>query len=450
MLLNIVLVGAGEVGFNLSKFLSKENYNLTVIDIDPIKCNRVKNTIDARVIEGDGCSQRILQTIDFSNIDYFLALTKIDEINLVASTIAKKMGAKNIIARLRNTEYIHSNALVSPENFGIDDVIYPEKSAQKEIENLVRDSSAVEVKSFFNDKIKLLGITLDHNSSLIDRTINNVYLSNPYIVHRTPLIYRNDNTFIPHGDTIYQKDDVIYFICSEKSVDDIYKLTEKATFKVRNIMILGLGKISRMLAKSLGNDYNVKIIEINKEKAKKYSESLDESLVLVGDGLDEDFLESESIHEIDCFIATTENDKTNMLASLMAKYKGVKQVIMHVSTTNYFKSMRKIGIDAVVSKNISAVNDVFKIIHSKSEDINITPFEDMHIDALEIIANSGSKYFVKNYTVDDLPDNICLVGILRNDDIIIPSINKASIKENDKLLIFLNPESLSKIENLFK
>ena len=450
MLLNIVLVGVGEVGFNLSKFLAKENYNLTVIDIDPIKCNRVKNTIDARVIEGDGCSQRILQTIDFSNIDYFLALTKIDEINLVSSTIAKKMGAKNIIARLRNTEYIHSNALVSPENFGIDDVIYPEKSAQKEIENLVRDSSAVEVKSFFNDKIKLLGITLDHNSSLIDRTINNVYLSNPYIVHRTPLIYRNDNTFIPHGDTIYQKDDVIYFICSEKSVDEIYKLTEKATFKVRNIMILGLGKISRMLAKSLGNDYNVKIIEINKEKAKKYSESLDESLVLVGDGLDEDFLESESIHEIDCFIATTENDKTNMLASLMAKYKGVKQVIMHVSTTNYFKSMRKIGIDAVVSKNISAVNDVFKIIHSKSEDINITPFEDMHIDALEIIANSGSKYFVKNYTVDDLSDNICLVGILRNDDIIIPSINKSSIKENDKLLIFLNPESLSKIENLFK
>ena len=116
MLLNIVLVGAGEVGFNLSKFLSKENYNLTVIDINPLKCNRVKNTIDASVIEGDGCSQRILQTIDFANVDYFLALTKIDEINLVACTIAKKMGAKNIIARLRNTEYIHSNALVSPKS----------------------------------------------------------------------------------------------------------------------------------------------------------------------------------------------------------------------------------------------------------------------------------------------------------------------------------------------
>ena len=450
MLLNIVLVGAGEVGFNLSKFLSKENYNLTVIDINPLKCNRVKNTIDASVIEGDGCSQRILQTIDFTNVDYFLALTKIDEINLVACTIAKKMGAKNIITRLRNTEYIHSNALVSPQNFGIDDVIYPEKSAQKEIESLVRDSSAVEVKSFFDDKIKLLGITLDHNSSLIDRTINNVYLSNPYILHRTPLIYRNDNTFIPHGDTVYQEDDVIYFTCSKESVDDIYKLTDKVTFKVENIMILGLGKISRMLAKSLGNDYNIKIIETNKEKAKKYIESLDESLVLVGDGLDEEFLESENIHEIDCFIATTNDDKTNMLASLIAKNHGVKQVIMHVATTNYFKSMRKIGIDAVVSKNISAVNDVFKIIHSKVDDINITPFEDMHIDAIEITAHSKSKYFTKNYTIDDLPENICLAAIKRNDDIIIPSINKITIEENDKLLIFLNPESLMKIESLFK
>ena len=112
--------------------------------------------------------------------------------------------------------------------------------------------------------------------------------------------------------------------------------------------------------------------------------------------------------------------------------------------------MRKIGIDAVVSKNISAVNDVYKIIHAKSEDINITPFEDMHIDALEITANPNSKYFSKNYTVKDLPDNICLAGIVRDNEVIIPSINKSTIEENDKLLIFLNPESLSKIENLFK
>ena len=121
--MNIVLVGAGEVGFNLSKILSKEGYNLTIIDIDPRKCNRVNNNIDAIVIEGNGASQRILQKINLNDVKYFLALTRIDEINLVASSIAKKLGAKKVITRLRNTEYVHRNAVMKPEDFGIDHVI---------------------------------------------------------------------------------------------------------------------------------------------------------------------------------------------------------------------------------------------------------------------------------------------------------------------------------------
>ena len=148
--MNIVLVGSGEVGFNLSKVLSKEGYNLTVIDIDPIKCSRTKNSIDARVIEGNGASQRVLQKINFKDIDYFLALTRIDEINLVASSTAKRLGARKVIARLRNTEYIHKDAVITPGTFGIDNVIYPEKAAEAEILNLIRETSAFEIKDFKN------------------------------------------------------------------------------------------------------------------------------------------------------------------------------------------------------------------------------------------------------------------------------------------------------------
>ena len=448
MSINIVLIGAGEVGFNLSKFLSKENYDLTVVDIDPLKCNRIKNTIDARVIEGDGCSQRVLQKIDFSNVDFFLALTRIDEVNLVASTIAKKLGAKSIITRLRNTEYIHNDAIVTPYEFGIDNVIYPEKSAQIEIENLVRQTSAVEIKGFKEDKITLIGIKLENSSPLIGRTIKNVYLSNPFILHKVPVIYRNDDTFIPHLDTIYKKDDVVYFCCDTRDIDELQKMTGKASFKANNVMILGLGKTSRMLAKSLQNDYNVKIIEKDSDKAKKFSQNLDDSLILVGDGLDEEFLESENIHEVDCFIATTENDKSNMLASLMVKFHGVKQVIMHVSSTNYLKSIRRIGVDSIVSKNISAVNDVLKIIQSNKEEITISPFEEIHIDALEIKASESCKYFARNYKIDDIPVSICLGAILRDNDVIIPS-HSTSIESGDQLLIFLNQESISKAESLF-
>ena len=146
--MNIVLVGAGEVGFNLSKVLSKEGYNLTIIDIDSKKCSRVNNSIDAKVIEGNGASQRILEKVNLEDVKYFLALTKIDEINLVASSIAKKLGAKKVITRLRNTEYVHKNAIMKPGDFGIDHVIYPEKAAKSEIISLIKETSAVEIKGF--------------------------------------------------------------------------------------------------------------------------------------------------------------------------------------------------------------------------------------------------------------------------------------------------------------
>ena len=173
--------------------LSKEDYDITVVDTNTDKCSKVKNAIDARVIEGNGASQRILQKIDnMSNVDYFLALTPIDEINLIASKISKAMGAKKVIARLRNTEFSHKTAIITPKDFNIDFVTYPEKAAQYEIESLIRSSSAIEVVKFNDDQITLIGIKIEESSPLIDRSVRNVVLSNPFTPHSVAVIYRND------------------------------------------------------------------------------------------------------------------------------------------------------------------------------------------------------------------------------------------------------------------
>ena len=450
MSIKILILGAGEVGFNLSKYLSNEDYDITVIDIDPKKCHRVKNTVDAHVIEGDGTSLRIYDNIDMESIDYFLPLTKFDEVNLVASSIAKKMGVSKVIARLRNTEYIHKDAVITPSEFGVDYVTFPEKAAQKEIESLVKQTSAVELQQFKNNSITLIGIKLEASSPLIGRTLNNVYLSNPFTPHKTCVVFRDDISFVPHNETTYRKDDVIYFSVNTDIINDIQKMAGKPPFKVKNILVLGLGKIGRLLAKSLQYDYNVKIIEKSSTKAKKYSSKFEEALILAGDGLDYELLESENIYDIDCFIATTENEKTNMLGSLIAKHHGVKQVIMHISTSNYIKPIRGIGIDAVVSKNISAVNEVLKIIQSNQQEIEISRFEDIDIDSLEIRALPDSKYFTKSYSLSDIPESICLGAIIRNNKVIIPNNIKVNIEPNDELLIFLKPETISKAENLFQ
>ena len=449
MSIKIVIIGAGEVGYNLSKFLSKEDYDITVIDIDDSKCSRIQNTIDANVICGNGASQRVLKQVDLSAVDYFLALTPTDEVNLIASKTAKTMGARKVIARLRNTEYSHSNAEVTHKDFDIDYVSYPEKAAQTEIESLIRTSSALEVIEFNNSTITLVGIKLETSSPLIGRSAINVALANPFVQHALVVVQRNDSSFVPHNNTIYAKDDVCYFVCKTEDVDSVQKITGKPNFKVRNVMVLGCGKIGRLLSKSLQYDYNVKIIEKNIDKANRYEPSIKNALMLVGDGLDTQLLESENINEVDCFIAATENEQTNIMASLLVKDYGVKQIIIHISTTSYIKPIRRMGIDAIVSKNISAVNETVKFIQSDQQEIDISRFEDIDIDSIEIAVKDNCKFFLKNYSIDDLPESIRLGAIIRGKRIVIPSIN-TKILPSDKLLIFLKPEFIQKVEDLFQ
>ena len=447
--IKIVVIGVGEVGFNLVKALSKEKFDITIIDIDEEKCQRITNTMDVRGIVGDGASQRILQQIDMTEIDYLLALTKIDEVNLVAAKSAYEMGAKKIICRLRNTEYSHENAIITPEQFGIDYVVYPEKAAQRDIENLIRQTSAIDLEEFKNGKINMVGIKIDHSSPLIGRNIKNVELSNPYIPHKLALVIRENESFIPPKGTIYKKDDIGYFIGKAKDIPEIQRMAGKPAFKVKNIMILGLGKIGRLLAKSLQADYNVRIVEQNYEKAKIFGKNLSDTLILQANGLDIDFLNSENIEETDCFIAATQNEQTNILASLLVKHYGVKQVILHITTTNYFKAVRRIGVDAVVSKNISAVNEVLKLIRSDQQDIPVSRFEDLDVDAIELTVAPECKYLRKKYSIEQVPEELSIGAICRNNEMFIPN-NFTEILAEDELLVITKEENISNAEKLFK
>ena len=447
--IKIVIIGVGEVGFNLVKALSKEKFDITVIDIKEEKCQRITNTMDVRAIVGDGASQRILQQLDMTNIDYLLALTRIDEVNLVAAKSAYEMGAKKIICRLRNTEYSHESAIITPEQFGIDYVVYPEKAAQRDIENLIRQTSAVDLEEFKNGQINMVGIKIAHSSPLVGRNIKNVELSNPYIPHKLALVIRENESFIPPKETIYKKDDIGYFIGKAKDINEIQRMAGKPAFKVKNVMILGAGKIGRLLAKSLQSDYNVRIVEQNFEKAKKFGKTLTDTLILQANGLDVDFLNSENIQETDCFIAATENEQTNILASLLVKHYGVKQVILHITTTNYFKAVRRIGVDAVVSKNISAVNEVLKLIRSDQQDLPVSSFEDLNVDAIELSVVQECRYIRKKLTIDQIPEELCIGAICRNNKIIIPN-NHTEIYAEDELLIITKEENISKVEKLFQ
>ena len=295
----------------------------------------------------------------------------------------------------------------------------------------------------------MIGFHLESDSPLINRTVSEIELSNPYIRHKLVLVYRDDESFIPHSDTVYHKNDYIYIVARTEDISEVQKMTGNPNYEINNIMILGCGKIGRLLAKSLEDSYNVTLIEKNENKAKEFSSKFSKTLMLSGDGLDVDFLESENIKDIDCFIAASENEQTNLLSSMIVKDFGVKQIITHITTTNYYKVLKKMDISIVISKNISAVNEILQYIRTEQENVQISRYEDLDLEAVELKVHSDCLYIQQNYKISDIPEVITLASVIRQDEIIIPS-DKTQIQVEDELLLFLKPNDIKKAESLFK
>ncbi len=448
MSLRIVIIGAGEVGFNLAKELSQEDYDITLIDIKTEKIKRASETLDVSTIEGDGASPLILRQAQVDGVDIFMALTRIDEVNLVASEMAKELGAKKVIARLRNVEYTSNRAILQPSQFGIDVVIHPEQAAVEEIERLLRQSSAIDVKEFEQGNVQLVGVQLEVSSPLLHRTVEDVSKSHSSLPNKVIAINRGGECFIPWGDTVFQPDDIVYVIGAADDIPSIVNMLGKPHREVKKAMILGAGKIGRRLAARLQDNLDIKLVEANKAKAWEIAPTLVNALVLHGDGTDIDFLVSENINEMDSFIAVTQDEQTNLLTGLLAKQLGAKHVIVHLATTSYLPVARRIGIDAAISKNVATVEAILRIIKSTSERA-VTPFEDVGIEAVEIIAEKDSKITRNTIRQIHFPPEMILGAVIHQDSIEIPG-GDTHVEAGDRVLVFLHGDTeIAKVQKYF-
>ena len=448
MSLRIVIIGAGEVGFNLAKELSREDYDITVVDINPEKVKRASETLDVSTVEGNGASPFILRQAQVENADIFLALSRIDEVNLVASRTARELGAKKIIARLRSTEYSSRDAVIKPSQFGIDEVIHPELAVAEEVDRLLRQSSAIDVKEFEDGRLQLVGVRLEASSPLLKRTVEDVSHSNRDLPHKVIALNREGKNFIPQGDTIYEAGDIVYVMGEAQHIPEIVTMLGKPRQEVNKVMILGAGKIGRRLASRYQDEYDVKLVEAKKAKAWDVAPTLVSALVLHGDGTDIDFLISENIDEMDSFIAVTENEQTNLLTGLLAKQLGARHVLVHLSTTSYLPIARRIGNDAAISKNMATVEAILRGIKS-SHDRAVSPFEDVEMEAVEIMTEEGSKVTRKPVKSINFPLGVVLGALIRDTGIEIPG-GDSQIESGDRILLFMQKVEVEKVLKFFR
>ena len=451
--MKIIIAGAGEVGFHIAKLLSNEALNIIVVDTDKEKLEKIESHIDVLTHRGDCASFKTLDEIGIEDANILIAVTDLQNTNLMSALIAKKSGCKKVIARVTNPEFLERKNILAMQRAGIDMLISPEELAAKEIFNLVEESVFNEVHSFDNGALNLFGIILDQNANVLEKTVREVSENYGNAINFIPIfIIRSSvgtyETIIPRGDTVYKKDDHVYFIALETARELIYKLSGKKHQNLADVMILGGGRIGTKTAQLLKQSkHNVKIIERDQQKAYDVADNHPDILVLHGDGRDSDLLEEEGISEVDAFVAVTGRSETNIMACLLAKSKGVKKTIALVENTDYIHLSQEIGIDGFINKKLMAANAIFKHIR-KGKVLDVTNLYDLQAEVLEFKVEEKSKIsFMK---IGDLkfPKHAIVGGVVRAGKGYIPT-KDFEIKPHDRVVVFSQPGCINKIEEFF-
>ena len=447
--MRIVIIGAGEVGFHVAKALSQEDHDITVIDIDSVKCKRASESLDVIVIEGNGASPRNLSEANVQEADYVLCLTRVDEVNLIASQQAKELGAKKVIARLRNQQYTTRDSIIKPEKFGIDHVIHPEREACREIVKLVHHSYATQVMEFEGGRMQTIGIRLDESSPVMGKTVREICDEDRDFRFGIVTVIRAGESRVPWSDFVFEKDDIAYFIVKKEHLYSLMYMLGKEATETHSVVILGGSKIGRSIAEELQSELSVRLIEEKREKAEWLASNLKQTMVLHGDGTDVELLKAENINEADSFISVTESEQTNLLSGMLAHHLGVKQTVIHLSTTEYMPIVQEIGLGAVISKNMSTVNSILKFISSSQTETPITTFDEIDVDVIEFSPEPNSK--VTTLPLQDIkfPED-SIVGVINHHGQLSIARGSSQLTDEDTVLVFAKSSAVSTLRKLFE
>lgn len=448
--MKIIIAGAGEVGFHLAKLLSFESQDITLIDNNRDQLNYADTHLDIRTIKGDATSISILKDAQVKHVDLVIGVTSSEATNITVCVLAKQLGAKRTIARISNTEFLDNKEELGFVQFGIDELISPEALAAAEIALLLNQSAFNDSYEFEDGALTMIGLNLSRTAMFVGKTVKEAANIFPKL-HFVPIAiqrFGTQYTLIPRGDTQFKEGDQVYFVTVNDGVDELYKLTGKVKHAIKNVMILGGSKIGKKTAKDLSaNNFNVKLIESDREKAFDLADELPNTLVINSDGRNVELLEEENIHDMDAFIAVTGNSETNIMSCLVAKSKSVKKTIALVENMDYFQLSHSIGIDTLINKKLLAANNIFRYIR-KGEVVAMTKLNNMNAELLEFIVKPSSQVRDKKIKDLDFPRSAIIGGIIRNGEGLI-ALGDFMIRAGDRIVVCCLPRSINKVEKLF-
>ena len=448
--MKIIIAGAGEVGFELSKVLSEERHDVTVLD-ERVKClQRVINNLDVLTVEGNATSPNTLVEAGVKGADMLVACTSVDEVNIIACMMAKRLGVKSAIARVRNDELSQKDAPITPSELGIDVLIHPEESAATEIHQLIKRASASDIVTLANGRMQLVGIRVEKNAPVVGKTLRELAIMYRNEIYRIVAISRRGTTILPDGQNKLMPLDHIFVLSKTEGIEKLAAATGHEKERIRNIMIAGGNEVGRILAKKLSSDnqsWKIKLIEPDKEIANHLASEFRNVLVLNGDPTDPNLLAIEGIQEMDAFISVTEDEESNIISALMAKHLEVKKTVAMVSKSQYVPLSQAIGIDSIVSVKAAATDEIHRNIRQGNL-LTVKGLHGINAEIIEVEAGKNCEILDRPLKSIKFPHGMIVGALLKNDELEIATGNSV-IKKGDRVILFVQPRAIQKVEELF-
>ncbi len=451
--MKILILGAGQVGSTVAESLVSEANDITVVDLDGDKLRQLQDRFDLSTLTGNASHPSILEQAGIADADILLAVTQSDEVNMVACKLAASLyNTPTKIARIRATDYLEHPQIFSKDNFCVDFSICPEQILTDYVCKLIEFPEALQVLEFADGHVSLVAVRVYEGGPLVGNPISHMHMHMPQIDTRVAAIFRQDRPIIPEGDTVIMAGDEIFFIAATEHIRTVMKQLRRMDKPAKRVMIVGGGNIGRRLALALENDYQVKLIEYNKKACEKLAGELSKTLVLHGDGTDENLLLSEHIGDVDVFCALTNDDENNIMAALLAKSGGAHKVISLINRSAYVGLVQGGKIDIALSPAHVTIGSLLAYVR-QGDVAAVHSLRRGAAEALELVAHGdrqSSKVVGRLIGEIDLPKGATIGAIVRN-GVVIMGHHDRLIEPDDHVIVFvINKQMIRKVEKLFQ
>ena len=453
--MNIIICGAGRVGFTIAKLLSEQNHSITVVDQSSEDIQKINDSLDVKGIVGKATYPSILEKANATEADMIIAVTKNDEINMLVCQIAYTVfNVPKKIARIRSQDYLNPkfSKVYNKENLPIDVIISPEIEIAKSIQRKLEAPGALDNVPFANNKIRLLEISINKTCPLINIKLNELTKKFPKLDANILGVIRKENFIILKKNDVMKENDKAYVIINASQMEltlSAFGHDEKISNK---ILIIGGGNIGFNLAKNIEQAFDsarVKIIEKNKERAEYIADELNNSIVINGDGLDEDVLSEANLEEVETVLALTNDDENNLMVSvLVEKFAKDKRTMALINKPNYSLLQSSLKIDDLIDPRMNTVSSILKHVHKGTIETAYSILNGEY-EVIEAEIIETSELINKELKNSDLPEGIRIGAIARGSDIIIPSSSFVFLKD-DSVVFLAKRDLLPLVENMFR